>query len=152
MGKKEKQVLQRIVDLKNFIKQAKNYDTYSDYLTSICYVYGDKYKRCMLEFQHLEHMLDCDTDSTYDSFRKIINKIFDANKEITVLRNMYSVIDIRNYYVHQALIDLENGLISKELFDDGLVAFFFYICEVEDYITNHLNNDKKVFTELNDIG
>lgn len=152
MGKKEKQVLQRIVDLKNFIKQAKNYDTYSDYLTSICYVYGDKYKRCMLEFQHLEHMLDCDTDSTYDSFRKIINKIFDANKEITVLRNMYSVIDIRNYYVHQALIDLENGLISKELFDDGLVALFFYICEVEDYITNHLNNDKKVFTELNDIG
>ena len=152
MGKKEKQVLQRIVDLKNFIKQAKNYETYSDYLTSICYVYGDKYKRCMLEFQHLEHMLDCDTDSTYDSFRKIINKIFDANKEITVLRNMYSVIDIRNYYVHQALIDLENGLISKELFDDGLVALFFYICEVEDYITNHLNNDKKVFTELNDIG
>lgn len=150
MRKKEKSV-QRIVDLTNFIKQAKNYETYSDYLTSICYVYGDKYKRCMLEFQHLEHMLDCDTDSTYDSFRKIINKIFDTNEEITALRNMNSVIDIRNYYVHQALIDLENGLISKELFDDGLVALFFYICEVEDYITNHLNNDKKVFTELNDV-
>ena len=150
MRKKEKSV-QRIVDLTNFIKQAKNYETYSDYLTSICYVYGDKYKRCMLEFQHLEYMLDCDTDSTYDSFRKIINKIFDTNEEITALRNMNSVIDIRNYYVHQALIDLENGLISKELFDDGLVALFFYICEVEDYITNHLNNDKKVFTELNDV-
>lgn len=150
MRKKEKSV-QRIVDLTNFIKQAKNYETYSDYLTSICYVYGDKYKRCMLEFQHLEHMLGCDTDSTYDSFRKIINKIFDTNEEITALRNMNSVIDIRNYYVHQALIDLENDLISKELFDDGLVALFFYICEVEDYITNHLNNDKKVFTELNDV-
>ena len=105
----------------------------------------------MLEFQHLEYMLDCDTDSTYYSFRKIINKIFDTNEEITALRNMNSVIDIRNYYVHQALIDLENGLISKELFDDGLVALFFYICEVEDYITNHLNNDKKVFTELNGV-
>ena len=105
MRKKEKSV-QRIVDLTNFIKQAKNYETYSDYLTSICYVYGDKYKRCMLEFQHLEHMLDCDTDSTYDSFRKIINKIFDTNEEITALRNMNSVIDIRNYYVHQAIVSL----------------------------------------------
>lgn len=150
MSEKEKQVLQRIVDLKNFIEQAKKYETYSDYLTSICYVYGDKYKRCMLEFQHLEHMLDCDTESTYDSFRKIINKMFDTKVETTALRNMNSVIDIRNYYVHQALIDLENGLISKELFDDGLIALFFYICEVEDYITNHLSNDWKSNTCLQD--
>ena len=48
-------------------------------------------------------------------------------------------------------IDLEKGLISKELFDEGLITLFFYICEVKDYITNHLNNDKKVFTELNDV-
>lgn len=151
MRKKEKSV-QRIVNLKNFIEQAKKYETYSDYLTSICYVYADKYKRCMLEFQHLEHMLGCehDTDLTYVSFRKIINKMFDTKVETTALRNMNSVIDIRNYYVHQALIDLENGLISKELFDDGLVALFFYICEVEDYITNHLNNDWKSNTCLQD--
>ena len=150
MYEKEKRI-QRIVDLKNFIEQAKKYETYNDYLTSICYVYGGKYKRCMLEFQHLEHMFCCETDFTYDSFRKMVNKTFNTEEVIIARQNMNSVINIRNYYIHHALIDLEKGLISKVLFDEGLVALLFYICEVEDYITNHLNNYKKVFTELNDV-
>ena len=134
------------------INNARKYSTYSDHLTTHCLAsHDDKYRRCLLEYQRLEHMLGCDIDLAYKSFRHLVNREFGSKEEEIALENINAIIDIRNYYVHYALLDLESNSITRELFNEGLIALYFYIFETEDYFLNHINKNNKIFTEINKI-
>lgn len=135
------------------IDKAKSNKAYFDYLKTICIAsHKDPFEICMLEYQKLEQKIGMHLNGLNKTLRLIINKEFKDTKLAQAKGNINLLINIRNYFVHYALVDLEDDIISRKLFNEGLIAFYFYVTEVKDFISNYLNknsNDIRIYTELN---